>query len=406
MLSIVGIIVLLVMALLLSENRKAINLRTVSLALLIQTCFAGIVLYIPLGKTVLGAVSGGVQHVINFANSGISFVFGDLANYKLGFIFAINVLPILIFFSALMSVLYYLGIMQWIIGNLGGAISRVLGTSRVESVAAAGNIFVSQTEAPLLVRPYIAGLSRSELFAVMTCGVASIAGSVLAGYANLGIELKYLIAASFMAAPGGLLMAKIIIPEEKDASPQHQIDQGIGYGEGEKPHNVIDAAATGAVDGLGLAVNIGAMLIAFIGLIALLNGIIGGIGGWFGFEDLSFQIILGYILSPLAYVMGVAWEESFTAGSMIGQKLILNEFVAYVDFVQIKDQLSEKTQVIITFALCGFANLSSVAILLGGLGSIAPQRRAEIASIGLKAVAAGSLSNLMSAVLAGIFLSL
>ena len=406
MLSIVGIIVLLVMALLLSENRKAINLRTVSLALLIQTCFAGIVLYIPLGKTVLGAVSGGVQHVINFANSGISFVFGDLANYKLGFIFAINVLPILIFFSALMSVLYYLGIMQWIIGNLGGAISRVLGTSRVESVAAAGNIFVSQTEAPLLVRPYIAGLSRSELFAVMTCGVASIAGSVLAGYANLGIELKYLIAASFMAAPGGLLMAKIIIPEDKDASPQHQIDQGIGYGEGEKPHNVIDAAATGAVDGLGLAVNIGAMLIAFIGLIALLNGIIGGIGGWFGFEDLSFQIILGYILSPLAYVMGVAWEESFTAGSMIGQKLILNEFVAYVDFVQIKDQLSEKTQVIITFALCGFANLSSVAILLGGLGSIAPQRRAEIASIGLKAVAAGSLSNLMSAVLAGIFLSL
>jgi CNT family concentrative nucleoside transporter len=406
MLSILGIIVLLVMALLLSENRKAINLRTVSLALLIQTCFAGIVLYIPLGKTVLGAVSGGVQHVINFANSGISFVFGDLANYKLGFIFAINVLPILIFFSALMSVLYYLGIMQWIIGNLGGAISRVLGTSRVESVAAAGNIFVSQTEAPLLVRPYVAGLSRPELFAVMTCGVASIAGSVLAGYANLGIELKYLIAASFMAAPGGLLMAKIIIPEDKDTKPEHQIDQGIGYGEGEKPHNVIDAAATGAVDGLGLAVNIGAMLIAFIGLIALLNGIIGGIGGWFGFEDLSFQIILGYILSPLAYLMGVAWEEAFTAGSMIGQKLILNEFVAYVDFVQVKDQLSEKTQVIITFALCGFANLSSVAILLGGLGSIAPQRRAEIASIGLKAVAAGSLSNLMSAVLAGIFLSL
>ncbi len=406
MLSILGIVALLALALLLSENRKAINLRTVSLALLVQATFAGIVLYIPLGKTVLGSVSGGVQHVINYANSGIIFVFGDLANYKLGFIFAINVLPILIFFSALMSVLYYLGIMQWIIGFLGGAISRGLGTSRVESVAAAGNIFVSQTEAPLLVRPYIAGLSRSELFAVMTCGVASIAGSVLAGYANMGVELKYLIAASFMAAPGGLLMAKIIVPETEEKDPKDEIDQGIGYGEGEKPHNVIDAAATGAIGGLKLAVNIGAMLVAFIALIALLNGILGGIGGWFGFQDLSFQMILGYVLSPLAYLMGVVWEEAFTAGSMIGQKLILNEFVAYVDFVQIKDQLSEKTQVIITFALCGFANLSSVAILLGGLGSIAPQRRAEIASIGMRAVAAGSLSNLMSAVLAGIFLSL
>jgi CNT family concentrative nucleoside transporter len=244
------------------------------------------------------------------------------------------------------------------------------------------------------------------MFAVMTCGVASIAGSVLAGYANMGVELKYLVAASFMAAPGGLLMAKIMVPETEDKEAIDQVDQGIGYGEGEMPHNVIDAAATGAVDGLKLAVNIGAMLVAFIALIALLNGMLGGIGGWFGAEDLTFQAILGYILAPLAYLMGVPWAEAITAGSMIGQKLILNEFVAYVDFVQIKDQLTEKTQVIITFALCGFANLSSVAILLGGLGGIAPQRRAEIASLGLRAVAAGALSNLMSAVLAGIFLSL
>ena len=406
MLSILGVATLLGLALLLSENRKAIKLRTVSVALLLQAGFAAIVLYIPAGKTALSAVSGAVQHVINYANVGVSFVFGDLANYKLGFIFAINVLPILIFFSALMSVLYYLGIMQWIIGVLGGGISKGLGTSRVESIAAAGNIFVSQTEAPLLVRPYIAGLSRSEMFAVMTCGVASIAGSVLAGYANMGVELKYLVAASFMAAPGGLLMAKIMVPETENTEAADQVDQGIGYGEGEKPHNVIDAAATGAVDGLKLAVNIGAMLVAFIALIALLNGMLGGIGGWFGVEDLTFQAILGYILAPLAYLMGVPWAEAITAGSMIGQKLILNEFVAYVDFVQIKDQLTEKTQVIVTFALCGFANLSSVAILLGGLGGIAPQRRAEIASLGLRAVAAGALSNLMSAVLAGIFLSL
>ncbi len=406
MLSILGVATLLGLALLLSENRKAIKLRTVSVALLLQAGFAAIVLYIPAGKVALGAVSGAVQHVINYANVGVSFVFGDLANYKLGFIFAINVLPILIFFSALMSVLYYLGIMQWIIGVLGGGISKGLGTSRVESIAAAGNIFVSQTEAPLLVRPYIAGLSRSEMFAVMTCGVASIAGSVLAGYANMGVELKYLVAASFMAAPGGLLMAKIMVPETENTEAIDQVDQGIGYGEGEKPHNVIDAAATGAVDGLKLAVNIGAMLVAFIALIALLNGMLGGIGGWFGVEDLTFQAILGYVLAPLAYLMGVPWAEAITAGSMIGQKLILNEFVAYVDFVQIKDQLTEKTQVIVTFALCGFANLSSVAILLGGLGGIAPQRRAEIASLGLRAVAAGALSNLMSAVLAGIFLSL
>lgn len=406
MLSILGIAALLGIALLLSENRSAIKLRTVCIALLLQASFAAIVLYIPAGKSALGAVSAAVQHVINYANVGISFVFGDLANYKVGFIFAINVLPILIFFSSLMAVLYYMGIMQKVIGFLGGAISRGLGTTRVESVAAAGNIFVSQTEAPLLVKPYIAGMSRSELFAVMTCGVASIAGSVLAGYANMGVELKYLVAASFMAAPGGLLMAKIMVPEVDGRNADEQVDQGIGYGEGEKPHNIIDAAATGAVDGLKLAVNIGAMLVAFIALIALLNGILGGVAGWFGFGDLTFQTILGYILSPLAYLMGVPWDEAFIAGSMMGQKFILNEFVAYIDFVQIKDQLTEKTQVIITFALCGFANLSSVAILLGGLGGIAPQRRAEIASLGLRAVAAGSLSNLMSAVWAGIFLSL
>ncbi len=406
MLSILGIAALLGIALLLSENRRAIKLRTVGIALLLQASFAAIVLYIPAGKSALGAVSAAVQHVINYANVGISFVFGDLANYKVGFIFAINVLPILIFFSSLMAVLYYMGIMQKVIGFLGGAISRGLGTTRVESVAAAGNIFVSQTEAPLLVKPYIAGMSRSELFAVMTCGVASIAGSVLAGYANMGVELKYLVAASFMAAPGGLLMAKIMVPEVDGRNADEQVDQGIGYGEGEKPHNIIDAAATGAVDGLKLAVNIGAMLVAFIALIALLNGILGGVAGWFGFGDLTFQTILGYILSPLAYLMGVPWDEAFIAGSMMGQKFILNEFVAYIDFVQIKDQLTEKTQVIITFALCGFANLSSVAILLGGLGGIAPQRRAEIASLGLRAVAAGSLSNLMSAVWAGIFLSL
>jgi CNT family concentrative nucleoside transporter len=291
--------------------------------------------------------------------------------------------------------------MQFIIRILGGALQRALKISRTESLSATANVFVGQTEAPLVVRPYIANMTRSELFAVMVGGLASVAGSVLAGYASLGIELKYLVAASFMAAPGGLLMAKLIIPETKTPS-----EKSDGTDQDSKPANVIDAAASGAASGLQLALNVGAMLLAFIGLIALLNGMVGWVAALVGFDGVTIQQLLGYAFAPLAFLIGVPWHEAIQAGSFIGQKLIVNEFVAYIDFVNVKDSLSAHTQAIITFALCGFANLSSIAILLGGLGAMAPTRRTELAQLGMKAVLAGSLSNLMSATLAGLFLAL
>jgi concentrative nucleoside transporter, CNT family len=302
-----------------------------------------------------------------------------------------------------MATLYYLGIMQKVVTFLGGALHRLLQTSRVESMSAVANIFVGHTEAPLVVRPYLAAMTQSELFAVMTVGMATIAGAVMAGYAAMGIELKYLLTASFMGAPGGLLMAKIMMPETDYRDPKLDDAQ---YGEDHKPVNVFEAIGNGARDGLFLALNVGAMLLAFIALIALLNGMIGGAGGLFGYEGLTFEKILGWVLAPLAFALGVSWEEASIAGSLIGQKFVVNEFLAYVNFVQLKQQLSEHTQVIITFALCGFANLSSIAMMLGGLGTLVPARRPDIARMGLRAVAAGTLSNLMSGTLAGLFFAL
>ncbi len=406
--SILGISVLLGMAFLLSDNRKAIRWRTVGGALAIQAALGAFVLYIPIGQEILSSVSNAVQQVINYGNEGINFLFGGLVSpdSSVGFVFAFKVLPMIIFFSAFISVLYYLGIMKLVVHGLGGAMRAVLGTSRAESLSATANIFIGQTEAPLLVKPYITHMSRSELFAIMVGGVASIAGSVMAGFAGLGVELKYLIAASFMAAPGGLAMAKMMIPETDATSDTKEELLAADAKEEELPVNAIDAAAQGASSGLGLAAGVGAMLIAFVALIALLNGILGGIGGVFGMENLSMQMILGYIFAPLAWLLGIPSAEIVSAGSLIGQKLVLNEFVAYIEMVQMKDALSPYTQAVMTFALCGFANLSSVAILLGGLGSMAPTRRGDIARMGMQAVIAGSLSNLMSAAIAGLFLSL
>jgi CNT family concentrative nucleoside transporter len=400
---IVGVFVLLGLAVLLSDNRKAINLRTVGGAFAIQVVIGAFVLYVPAGKEALQSISTGVANVIAYGNEGIQFLFGDLAKFKVGFIFAINVLPVIVFFSSLIAVLYYIGVMSVVINFIGGGLQKALGTSRSESLSATANIFVGQTEAPLVVRPFIKSMTKSELFAVMVGGLASIAGSVLAGYAGLGIKIEYLVAASFMAAPGGLLMAKIIKPETE--TPIESLDE-LEDSEDDKPANVLDAAAAGASSGMMLALNVGAMLIAFVGLIALANGITGGIGGWFDMPELTIQMILGWVFSPLAFLIGVPWHEAVAAGSFIGQKLVVNEFVAFLDFVHyIKDnEMSEHTQIIISFALCGFANFSSIAILLGGLGSLAPSRRSDIASMGIKAVLAASLANLMSAALAGIFM--
>ncbi len=406
--SLLGMLALLGLAFASSRNRKAINIRTVVGAFLLQFSVGGIVLFVPLGKTILQAITNGVQSVIDHSSSGISFLFGALVSDKmfeafggLGFVFAFRVLPIIVFFSSLIAVLYYLGIMQFVINTIGGGIRRLLATSRAESLSATANIFVGQTEAPLAVRPYIPRMTESELFAIMCGGLASIAGSVMAGYAEMGVDLSFLLAASFMAAPGGLLFAKILIPEtETPNETPLEDDEDI-----EKPANFLDAAAGGAASGLKLALNVGAMLLAFISLIALLNGLIGGIGGWFGHPDLSLQQILGYAFAPLAWLLGVPWSEALQAGSFIGQKIVVNEFLAYADFVAVKDGFSPRTQAVVTFALCGFANLSSIAILLGGIGGMAPTRRSDVARLGLLAVFAASMSNFMSAAIAGFFLA-
>ena len=399
---IVGIVVVLAIAFLFSSNRKAVNLRIVGAAFALQVVIATIVLYWDKGRAGIEFLKDGVMAVIGFSKAGIDMVFGPLANTEvIGFSFAINVLPIIIFFSALMSVLYHMRVMEWIVKLVGGFLHKVIGTGAVESMNAAANIFVGQTEAPLAVRPYLKGLTEPQMFAVMVSGLASIAGTVLAGYALMGAEVKYLLAAAFMAAPGGLLMAKIIMPDDlvvKSGAQEKLVMEKSQH------KNVILAAASGTTDGLRLAANIGAMLIAFVALIAMFNGLVGWVAGWFGYE-LTLQMILGRIFQPLMFLLSVPWEEAQAAGALFGEKLILNEFVAFSHLNDYLAGMSPRTIAIVTFSLCGFANLSSIAILLGGLGVLVPEKRDLIGQLGLKAVLAGSLSNLMSAALAGLLLT-
>ena len=401
--SLVGVATILGIAYLMSSNRGAIRIRTVGIAFAIQATVAAIVLYVPQGGAVLDKVVRGVQFVINQGKHGIEFLFGTKIEASLGFTVAFNVLPVIVFFAALMSVLYYLGIMQRVVGTLGGWLHRLLGTSHAESVSAVSNIFVGHTDAPLVVRPYLKGMTQSELFAVMTGGCATIAGAVMMGYAQMGIELKYLITASFMAAPGGLMMAKILIPE---TVPHDERPEPEEVAEEDKPVNIFEAIGNGAMIGLQVALSVGAMLVAFVGLIFLVNGLLELGGGLVGIEGLTVQWILGKVFAPIAFLLGVPWDEAAIAGSLIGQKLVINEFYAYFTFVGIKETLSPYTQLVVTFALCGFSNLASIAILLGGLGAIAPSRRHDIARLGLKAVIGGTLVNLLNASLAGFFFAL
>jgi len=402
LISLVGIAVLFTVAFLSSTNRRQINWRTVSLALLLQFTLGGIVLYLPIGVSLLSAISDAVTSVLGNAQDGIAFVFGPIGAFEMGFIFAFHVLPVIVFFSALVSVLYYLGIMGWIIRIIGGALQKLLGTSKAESMSATANIFVGQTEAPLVVKPYIPNMTRSELFAVMVGGMATVAGSVLAGYVLLGVELRYLLAASFMAAPGGFLMAKMMIPEtEEIVEDSEEIELKF-----DEHVNVIDAAAAGASSGMALALNVGAMVLAFVGLIALINAILAWAGSLVGFESLSLQLLLGYAFQPLAFLLGIPWEETNLAGSLIGQKLVFNEFVAFVALTEQMESLSAHSQAVVTFALCGFANFSSIGIMLGGLGTMAPTRRSDVAELGVRAVFAGFLANLMSGAIASFFLSI
>ena len=400
---ILGIIVILGIAVLFSSNRKAINLRIVGAAFALQAVIAVFVLYFDAGRAAIRGLSTGVLAIIGFSKVGIDMVFGPLADTEIiGFSFAINILPIIIFFAALMAVLYHLRIMEYLVKFVGGALHKIIGTGAIESMNAAANIFVGQTEAPLVVKPYLRNLTEPQFFAVMVSGLASIAGTVLAGYVLMGAELKFLLAAAFMAAPGGLLMAKILMPD----------DEVVRSGEHEKltmersQHgNVILAAAAGTSDGLRLAVNIGAMLVAFVALIAVFNGLVGWVFSLFGIDGITLQFLLGKLFQPLMYVLSVPWAEAEAAGALFGEKIILNEFVAFSHLNDYLAGMSPRTIAITTFALCGFANLSSIGILLGGLGVLVPEKKELIGRFGLKCVLAASLSNLMSAALAGLILT-
>jgi len=412
-----GIAAILLLAWLLSSNRKAIRLRVVGAAFALQAFIAWLVLWTSWGRAGIQGLSNGVANLLGYANKGTEFLFGPSASNPLANTFAIAALPVIIFFASLVAILYYLGIMQRIVRWVGGAIGWVTGISRVESLSAAANIFVGQSESPLVVRPYLAGLSHARLFTVMVVGMAGVAGTILAAYASLLGEryLPYLLAAAFMSAPGGILMAKMMMPDDlpgPDELPleggntdEDQVDVAETFEEGERPANIIMAAAQGAQTGVKLAVAVGAMVLAFVALVALANGLLGGLGNMVGIPDLSFQRLVGYIFQPFMFLVGVPWNEAGTAGGLFGTKIVLNEFVAFIDLGGMDaGALSDRSRAIVTFALCGFANFSSIAIQMAVTGGLAPNQRPVIAKLGIRALVAGSLANLMSAALAGIML--
>lgn len=428
--SLLGIVAILAIAFLLSTGKRRIKPRVVGAAFALQALMAFLVLGTSGGRRVIQAMSDGVSALLSYANKGTEFLFGTenpLANT-----FALGALPVIVFFAALVSILYYLGIMQRVVRWVGGALGFVTGVSKVESLGAAANIFVGQSESPLVVRPYLAGLAPSQLFTLMTVGMAGVAGTILAAYAGLlGDEyLPFLLAAAFMSAPGGILMAKIIMPDEDgvagaadepirlpdarisgegpaaltEGGKPHEVEVAETFEEGTRPANVIEAAAQGAQTGVKLAVAVGAMVLAFVALVALANGLLGWVGGWFAYPELSFQQVLGWVFAPVMYLIGIAdWQQAQVAGGLFGTKIVLNEFVAFIELGQLEG-LTERSRAIVTFALCGFANFSSIAIQMAVTGGLAPSQRPVIARLGLRALAAGSLANLMSAALAGLFL--
>ncbi|MCC6550468.1 MAG: NupC/NupG family nucleoside CNT transporter [Ignavibacteriaceae bacterium] len=439
---VIGIALILGIAYLLSNNRKKLNFRLITGGIILQIIFAILVIkgeqlrqfFFIFGwpQDIFKAISSGFVAIMNFSSEGAKFIFGNLGispgfDGSMGFFFAFQVLPTIIFFASLMSVLYYLGVMQKIVQGMAWVMARVMGTSGAESLSCTANIFVGQTEAPLMIRPFLKDLTRSELLTVMVGGMATIAGGVMAAYIQIlasslaaakGIPIQqaqiefatHLLGASVMAAPAALLISKIIYPETEDPVTRGTVKVKIEKNAG----NVLEAASAGAADGLGLALNVGAMLIAFIALIALVNALIMYVGDLTGMNtvvraayktDFNFQFLLGWILQWLAYGIGVPSADTLSFGGLVGTKLVLNEFVAYMDFgtlIQNKVMITEKAIIMATYALCGFANFSSIAIQLGGIGALAPERKSDLASLGIKAVIGGTLATLMTATLAGI----
>ena len=398
-----GLVVILAFAWLCSTHKRSIRLRTVAWGLGLQFAFALLVLKTPFSQ-VLRAISSGVASLFGYANVGSAFVFGKLADSDaMGVIFAFQVLPIIIFIASFFSILYYLGIMQVVVRAMAVAMQKVMAVSGAESLNVAASIFMGQTEAPLTIKPFLAGLTESELFTVMTCGMAHVSGAVMAAYVIVGhVEIRHLLTAVIMTAPATIMLAKIFIPETEKPATEGKVDIQVEN----TAVNVIDAAAQGAGDGLRLVLNIAAMLIAFLALIAMLNGML----HWahtlpfLGWLPESLEKIFGIVFAPVAWIMGVPWHDASAIGDLLGTRLITNEFVAFVQLGPMQKTLDPRSFTIATYALCGFANLSSIAIQIGGIGALAPNRKSDLARLGIRAVAAGSMANFMSACIAGMLL--
>lgn len=390
-------------AFLLSDNKKKVNWKLVIIGVLMQIGFGLLILKWEFGRVIFDWLNDGVTQLLDFTKEGTRFLFGNLLDIdSFGFVFALQILPTIIFFSALMAVLYHIGVMGWIIKILAKVMAKLLGTSGAESLSATANIFVGQTEAPLVIKPFIKTMTKSELLTVMTGGMATVAGGVMAGYVAMGVEAGHLIAASIMSAPASLIIAKIMVPETETPVTKGKVSIEME----EIDANIIDAAARGTSEGLKLALNVGAMLLAFIALVAMINALIGWVGGIFGMDYLSLEWILGRLFAPLAYVMGVPMEDALQAGNLLGQKVVINEFFAYANLGELikENVISKRTIIILTYALCGFANFSSIGIQVGGIGSLAPERRKDIAKLGLRALVGGSLAAFMTATVAGILI--
>jgi CNT family concentrative nucleoside transporter len=402
LISFVGLLVMIGIAYALSEKKKAIQWRTVITGILLQVVFGLIILKTDIGRNIFDTIGKGFNAILGYTTEGAKFLFGGLAipSDSLGFIFATMVLPTIIFMSALMSVLYHIGVMQKVVEVVARVMMWAMKTSGAESLAAAANIFVGQTEAPLVIKPFVGKMTKSELMCLMTGGMATVAGGVLAAYVGFGIDAGHLLAASVMSAPAALVCAKLMVPEVEESVTAGVVKIDLP----KVSANVVDAAATGASDGLKLAVNVAAMLLAFIALIAMLNGILSTLGGFVGFPNLTFEYIMGYLNAPIAWLLGVPWEDCLKVGSILGKKLVLNEFVGYLDLVAAKGQISERSSIIATYALCGFSNFSSIAIQLGGIGTMAPEKRPVLAAYGMKSLIGGTLACYMTACIAGLFI--
>ncbi|CAH2215187.1 NupC/NupG family nucleoside CNT transporter [Tepidibacter aestuarii] len=402
--SLIGIFVLLGICYLISENKKKIDIKLVGMGIGMQVLFAFLILKTGAGRAVFEKLSEFVTVLLDFTKAGSSFLFGGLVSdiNSFGFIFAFQVLPTIIFFSSLMSVLYHLGVMQFIIKYIAGFMAKLMGTSGAESLSAAANIFVGQTEAPLVIKPYIEKMTRSELNAIMIGGMATVAGGVMAGYVGMGVDAGHLIAASVMSAPAALVAAKIIVPETEEPVTKGNVEFEVEKVDA----NIIDAAARGASEGLQLALNVAGMLLAFVALIAMVNGGIEAVGSAVGIHGLTLETILGYACAPLAYIMGIPSQDIVTAGSLLGQKTVINEFVAYANLSEhiANGTLQPRTITILTYALCGFANFSSIAVQLGGIGGLAPKRRGELAQLGIKALVGGTVAAFLTASIAGMLI--